>query len=52
MKYVTNKVCHQCGKANTECVEVNRKVCWLIPVRTRVCQSCVSKIFRGFNATK
>lgn len=48
MKYVENKKCDSCGQTNQECLEISKRILWVIPTKRYICQSCVSIGFRSF----
>ena len=51
METIQNDVCDNCKKKNSELVVFTKDIIF-IPVRVKICQSCISKAFKSFNKNK
>ena len=40
--------CNHCGKDNKEVAVFTKKILGFVPVKVRICQSCISKVFKQF----
>lgn len=40
--------CDNCKKENTEVAVFNKKLLGLFKIKVRICQSCISKVFKQF----